>query len=1110
MKGLGNMVWSMAAVMLTTLAWSCTDDLSVDGSIPQGETFVNIEASFEPFSAMKVNGAGAKAAHKGDVMADLSDIALIAYDTDGNILEGYPVALDYTPADVSDEDRTGNDASSGETSETSTKCVRKQLRLGYGEYYLVAVANMGEYSDAGAVVKTTLTALLERPRTDYDTLDKLRSLERRWDDGNIQNNRMMTGFFTDKDKEGSTAPSSTDDFMPVRVDRSSMNLRTWLRRAASKVTVDFDGTGLRENVKIYIRDVQLHDIPKECAAGFGKKMLADGSFRSFNNSPANAEDLLAGSGQAIVFGEGDDYAKWAQITKGTPYIMDDATGEKKNLHSNSAQALFFYENMQGDAPHCKGPVTDLSTGNVSNSNTVKDEVPYGTYIEVTAFYTCTASDNMSTGDIKYRFMLGKDADLNCDAERNHHFKVTLKFNGNANDFSWHVDYKEEPDTWDVPQPWYVSYLYNHKSTIPFKYTPEDGYEVVRFEAEIVKNPWEPDIDPEIPIPSDSKGAFDAPENKQPGNGFLSLRYDNNVVVTPAMCGESSNQWPGYDNNASAVDKSSKLNNNYFYGTHGTVDQSRRTIHVDGTPDNTPSLNETGFEDYSYQKRGQSVSVNLPLFTRPKVLVKQSGYSGNNPYVGYSRTAAIQIIPYVRKIGTNEKPVPARSGAKEIKVKQVRRIVNPKGVYRRSGNFEPFHVELLMLPGDGAEKFKSFRSDGPWMAEILGDKNFISLDGKQQVHGSTNTPVDFTIRFNRLNNDNKVRNAIVRVLYNTYTCTHLIFVRQGYAPQAVSPEAKNYDGDNVKAVKWRTFNRISETSDAQDPRDEGSMFKFGNSKQPIHPLNNCFGNTESRSGKGIYYKFPTDFAGDFAVKWNGFWLANDDGTPAFGSGMRVTWGKIIKDDAGFNDESWAEMATMRHFEQLYCTDNVLFGYGVLYADGAKETQYDVDMAYGYYQEDEDREQKGMRGVFAYYYDANDVSHRFTARNLFFPIGRAGYGHRKNGVEGHNDGKGILRYSSSGYENRGHLFNKTAPLFAALYYRPGAIYYAKNMVTGFLDWSKDKSMEPNAVGMDLNYFSFDVNAIGSVSLGNGNDACFVRFVDLSEPPPSPAKRKGRKRQ
>ncbi len=40
-------------------------------------------------------------------------------------------------------------------------------------------------------------------------------------------------------------------------------------------------------------------------------------------------------------------------------------------------------------------------------------------------------------------------------------------------------------------------------------------------------------------------------------------------------------------------------------------------------------------------------------------------------------------------------------------------------------------------------------------------------------------------------------------------------------------------------------------------------------------------------------------------------------------------------------------------------------------------------------------KGMRGVFMYYWDATKPDDSYTGKNIFFPIGRSGYGHRKQG-------------------------------------------------------------------------------------------------------------------
>lgn len=69
--------------------------------------------------------------------------------------------------------------------------------------------------------------------------------------------------------------------------------------------------------------------------------------------------------------------------------------------------------------------------------------------------------------------------------------------------------------------------------------------------------------------------------------------------------------------------------------------------------------------------------------------------------------------------------------------------------------------------------------------------------------------------------------------------------------------------------------------------------------------------------------------------------------------------------------------MRYFEQLYLTDNIQFGYGVLYADGATKTQRDVNKAYGYHADGPDPEakQKGMRGMFAYYWNVDDTTSEY---------------------------------------------------------------------------------------------------------------------------------------
>ena len=139
---------------------------------------------------------------------------------------------------------------------------------------------------------------------------------------------------------------------------------------------------------------------------------------------------------------------------------------------------------------------------------------------------------------------------------------------------------------------------------------------------------------------------------------------------------------------------------------------------------------------------------------------------------------------------------------------------------------------------------------------------------------------------------------------------------------------------------------------------------------------------------------------------------------------------------------------------------------------------------------------------YYWDADDPGNLSTGKSIFFAIGRAGFGHRKNGhkttwgtVTEIKLDVGVLRYNSNGYEDRSSTFKDSAPLFAAGYYRPGAIYYAKSPANPnqYLDWTGNAASDGKAMGMDMNYFSFDVNMIGDANLESGGDACFLRFVE-----------------
>ena len=248
---------------------------------------------------------------------------------------------------------------------------------------------------------------------------------------------------------------------------------------------------------------------------------------------------------------------------------------------------------------------------------------------------------------------------------------------------------------------------------------------------------------------------------------MSLRETSKPVIKFSDLGVSSYNW-------AKVEANKSMNDNYFYGdeSKGLKDSSQRRYWADGRNDGTAK------EAYSVRKLGESYMINFPVFTRAKNLIKDSGYTANNPYEGASRHAKIKVtVFFKRKDGSTGQET------KILRMEQVPRITNPTGIYRRSGNNENFEVVLTQKDGDNSKSFSAFKSDGPWMAEVIGDANFINLNGRSTIKGN-NDEIRFNVRFNKMNRDNKVRNAVIRIRYHNYSCVHLIFVRQGYSAQQI--------------------------------------------------------------------------------------------------------------------------------------------------------------------------------------------------------------------------------------------------------------------------------------------------------------------------------------
>lgn len=1100
----------------------CYDDgLGLYGDSAGGDgALVTLEASFSPFAGGQLSRSSNVAPARG--FNTISDMVVLTFSAaDGklvNILE---------PQDfiVKDVDRVDSNASNGVSAESSTKSVSGvSLKIPFGSYYIVAVANCGEYEsrDDGTIIvkKTSLEKLSEKEGFEPGnfSLDDLRSLKVGWDTQDYANNRAMLGYFAPVD---AAAPHSASKFPSVTIDRPNLKLKAWLRRCASKITVDFDGSSLSDNIQIYIKDVRIRDLASECTLGFGNPVSDSEDLTDFNNHPASADDLIDADGSFIEIGEGEDYNSWPCITKQSPYIKSDGGNGRKDMHTQDSECLYFYENMQGVRPgYNRAPVPNLDQGGVAEGYNEKDGVPFGTYVEVTTHHVSEVNNQSVEEDITYRFMLGKNVTDNFDAERNYHYKLTLSFMGNANEHHWHIDYDRE-EGFRVPNPWYVSYVYNHDAYLPFDFTLADDWEVVDMKAKIITNPWYPttssnygegndfdltdpsyEISPETPY-GDSDYPYMTGDNKYTGNGFLSLRAPSEEsVLTDTRVGTP---WTGY-----GVAGANKINQKYFDGEAAGVDG-------DGNPvapvnhgerviieDTNPSTEGTERERITVKRNLGTYSINMPLFTREKALIKQTGYTGNNPFVGYQRVAKIELYATARKKDDHSQ---TKDFSAKVNVVQVRRVVNPKGVYRSSGNYEPFHVNLKFLTSEREDgEFRSIVSRGPWMAEVLGDNNFITLDGKQRISGTSRSEIDFTIRFNRMGGAGN-KNAIVRIKYHNYTCTHLIFVRQGYDAQAICDGGPVYNNAHAPATLWNTCNMIAGDVMAEDPRDEGSLFKFGDPDYAISSVDNIY---KDEAGNPILYE-------QSRLKFlphEELTILNFDGSV---NPDRKTWNQVGINLGGFSiaknkDNTPMEIsraATIRDFEQLYLTKHIEFGYGVLYADGATTTQSSLEMVNGWYHDDPspDRNKKGMRGVFAYYWNGNEPDNKLNAKNIFFPIGRSGYGHRKSAKEelnNNNNGKGILRYSSmraapcNEYGGVYTNFKDVSPLLEFLYRRMGAIYWARNM-TGpneYLTWNgKTENEGTQAYGCDMNYFTFDVDVICDGAIGYGNDACFVRTVKSS---------------
>ena len=389
-----------------------------------------------------------------------------------------------------------------------------------------------------------------------------------------------------------------------------------------------------------------------------------------------------------------------------------------------------WQDVSGDNQHIS-----FLDGNDPDDPGYRDGKPCGTYIEVEGFYISNTAENPGKGAIFYRFMLGKNADDDYNAERNFHYKLTMRFQGSANDVDWHIDYNEDPGIY-VPNPYYISYLYDHSMMLPVKIK---GKPVGNLKAEIVENNWGPyqagdefeyypdEVYSLSGNPTAGNVTTADPDNPKikdgPWNGFLSL-----AATHINWIGRDKSFWCGY---------------NYFYWLQkdfGTA-LSGESLEAYGEALLLPQEKgqaPRGYREYELSKSGtidggnngdyivtideakERTVLQIPCYTRALQLVSTTGFSGNNPYFSYRRSAKVKLT--VQLEGHPEPTVDT------VTIFQVRRIINPKGIYRRHDNDTPFNVVLTHRKNEAATQYPPFESEGPWEAEIETGSDWIRING----------------------------------------------------------------------------------------------------------------------------------------------------------------------------------------------------------------------------------------------------------------------------------------------------------------------------------------------------------------------------------------------
>ena len=532
---------TIAASMFFT---SCEDTIDYSKQVI-GDGNATIDATIE-FKSEVTSIGGSRSS--GTAISEIKDLNVVIYNNDGSLYDvKYLTGLTSTEIDNTPSDYPqGDDVKS----EPKTRRVSFNMTIPYGRYYMYSVANLGRNLGAENASDEDKAAI--------KTPEGLKAIRCTWNPTDISANAQMFGYFTNG-SNGSNTTAYEEPTPTVLVNDSHVALHSWIKRLASKVTIAYDGSGLHNGIYVYIHNVSIRQIPLSCTLGDPNKPASEDEV-----TPARFDQSVPDTAQVIYYDSKgnitqpseyntDNHDDWMIVAKGNGIIGSD--------HSNTAQALFFYENMQGDY---KDNPNKQWFNKVQNRDSVginiepgmddyRDNVPYGTFIEVEAYYQCDTIP-LSNGPIRYRFMLGQDTEYNYDAIRNHHYKVTLGFNGYANQPDWHIEYKEMPPEVFANEV-YIPYTYN--TSVEYPITIKGN--ITTLTAEIIENNWAPydETDTQYEVAPETSGLTNFDDRTLEFMWWRDLYINANGYQTEVNMETVNFNSSQFTNNQ----------NNYLYGRH---------------------------------------------------------------------------------------------------------------------------------------------------------------------------------------------------------------------------------------------------------------------------------------------------------------------------------------------------------------------------------------------------------------------------------------------------------------------------------------------------------------------------------------------------------------